>query len=227
MAGHVHLACGRIVGGARAIAEAHRYGVADGPHDKLWTPEHHGEAVRIYAKTLPASYQRDIASLFARSADALAGTGHSVRSDLVQDWQIVTEYVRNASVAIMQWLGTLDPDPSIANRGSSPEIDNHTPVVIRWDLLAALSTSEGARCLERAAVAVQQTVSEPSRHGLNDEQRRLLTALVSGMTVVNLAAMFAHSERSMYRELRKLFDVLGVPNRVQAVHKAAAEGLID
>ena len=211
----------------RAIAEAHRYGVADGPHDKLWTPEYHGEAVQIYAKTLPASYQRDIASLFARSADATAGPGYSIPSDSSEEWHMVTEYLRNASVAIMQWLRTLDLDPSIANRGSSPEIDDDTPMVIRWDRLAALSTSEGAWRLKQAAVAVQQAVREPPDDGLNDEQRRLLTALASGTAVVDLAAMFAHSERSMYRELRKLFDAMGVPSRVQAVRKAAAEGLLD
>lgn len=67
----LHLACGRIAGGARAIAEAHSFGVREGPHDKLWTPEYHGEAVHVYGELLPRSYQRDIAALFHHGADAL------------------------------------------------------------------------------------------------------------------------------------------------------------
>ena len=63
----VHLACGRIVGGARAIADAHRFGVREGPHYRLWEAEYHAEAVRVYGESLPVSYQRDIASLFHRS----------------------------------------------------------------------------------------------------------------------------------------------------------------
>lgn len=42
-----------------------------------------------------------------------------------------------------------------------------------------------------------------------------------------LADEFSDSPRSMFRELSKLWKALGVTDRAHAMHKAAAEGLLD
>ena len=67
----LHLACGRIASVARAIAEAHSFGVREGPHDDLWTAPYHREAVGVYGESLPRSYQRDVASLFSHGTNTL------------------------------------------------------------------------------------------------------------------------------------------------------------
>lgn len=62
---------------------------------------------------------------------------------------------------------------------------------------------------------------------LTSEQRCLLKAVASGAAVADLATEFGYSRRSMFRELAKLWKELGVDDRIQAVRKAAAEGLLD
>ena len=222
-AARVHLACGRVAGGARAIAEAHSFGVPEGPHDRLWTAEYHADVVGIYAETLPASYQRDIASLFGHSAEAMGA--YNIPASLAEDWLIVTAYLRHASEAIMARLKTEPAQQPQTPNGLA--IDDRTPMVIRFDRLAALVSKEGARRLERAALAAQRHVGAPSALVLGDEQRRLLRGVASGTAIVDLAEELGYSRRSMYRELSKLWQALGVPDRAHGLRKAAAEGLLD
>lgn len=223
-AARVHLACGRVAGGAKAIAEAHRFGVPEGPHDALWTAEYHADVVEIYGESLPAPYQRDIASLFSDSAKAM--TDYDIPAALAEDWLIVTGYLRHASEAITVWLDS-EPAKSRPQTANGLQIDDRTPMVIRFDRLAAVASHEGACRLERAAVAAQRHVGAPSALVLGDEQRRLLRGVASGTAIVDLAEELGYSRRSMYRELSKLWKALGVPDRVQGLRKAAAEGLLD
>ena len=221
----LRLACGRIASGARAIAEAHRFGVPEGPHDELWAAAYHREAVHVYGESLPRSYQRDIASLFSHSADALAET--TIPTSLAEDSLIVAGYMRSACAAIVSWLdaepgGLEAPEPS-----EPPEIDDHMPVVIHFDRLAALTTRQGACRLERAAVAVQHHVGTPPVPALDGGQQRLLQGVASGAPIVDLAAEFGYSRSSMYRELSKLWRALGVSDRAHAIRKAAEAGLLD
>ncbi len=216
-----HLACGRIAGGARAIAEAHRFGVPEGPHERLWTGEYHCTAVHVYAESLPGSYQRDMASLFHHGADTMMK--QTIPAGLAEDWLIVAAYMREASAAITSWLES-EPSPPA---GGLPEIDEHTPTVIRFDRLAELVTHSGALRLEQAAVAVQHHVDVPSALVLNDVQRRLLKRVASGTAIVDLAEEFGYSRSSIYRELSRLWEALGVPDRVHAIRKATEEGLLD
>ena len=219
----VHLACGRVAGGARAIAEAHIFGIPEGPHQRLWTAEYHADVVGIYAESLPGSYQRDIASLFGDSAEAM--DAYTIPASLAEDWLIVTGYLRHSSEAIM---ARLNAEP--AHQPQTPnglEIDGRTPMVIRFDRLAARASHEGACRLERAALAAQRYVGAPSALVLGDEQRRLLRGVASGTAIVDLAEELGYSRRSMYRELSKLWQALGVPDRAQGLRRAAAEGLLD
>ena len=221
----MHLACGRIAGGARAIAEAHQFGVREGSHYRVWDAEYHAEAVKIYSESLPVSYQRDIASLFGHSADTMAA--QTIPARLAEDWAIAARYMQNASAAITQWLLSRPAGQPAAGAMESPRIDDHTPMVIRFDRLAALASREGARRLERAAAVVQQHVGAPSALALDEPQRRLLKGVASGVAIVDLADELGYSRSSMYRELSKLWKTLGVSDRAQAVCKAAAEGLLD
>lgn len=221
----VHLACGRIAGVARSIAEAHRFGVPEGPHLRPWEAEYHAEAVHVYGESLPATYQRDIASLFCHSVDTMAA--QTIPAGLAEDWVIVSGYLRASSAAIMDWLA-LSPAES-ASRGAveQMEIDDHTPTVVRFDRLAKLTSREGASRLERAAVAVQHHVGAPSSLVLDESQQRLLKGVTEGVTIVDLAESLGYSRSSIYRELKKLWRTLGVADRTQAMHKVAAEGLLD
>lgn len=58
----VHLACGRIAGVAQAIAEVHRFGQAEGPHERPWTAEYHREAMELNYS--PRSIYRKLVKLW-------------------------------------------------------------------------------------------------------------------------------------------------------------------
>lgn len=219
------LACGRVVDGARSIAEAHRFGVAPGSHERLWDLEYLQEAVRVYGETLPLWYQRAVASLFRESADAMAE--RAIPAGLAEDWVIVGTYMRNASAAVMARAASSPGELRPPECEGSLEIGERMPTVVRFDRLAALATREGALGLERAAVAVQHHVGASSRLVLDDRQRRLLRRVASGAPIADLAEEFGYSRRSMYRELSRLWRALGVEDRVQAMCKAVAEGLLD
>jgi len=173
----LHLACGRIASGARAVAEAHRFGVPEGPHDELWTAEYHRAAVHVYGDSLPRSYQRDIASLFSHGVDTLAEMTSPTL--LAEDCLIVGGYMRNACAAIVSWLDAEPGRFEAPEPAEPPEIDDHTPVVIHFDRLAALATRAGAGRLEQAAVAVQHHVGAPPAPALDNDLQRLLQGVAS------------------------------------------------
>ena len=214
------------MGGARAIAEAYGFGVSEGPHGEPWTAAYHRAAVHVYAESLPVPYERRIGSLFIYSAEAMDAV--DLPAGLVEDWFIVKSYMRNASTAIADWLVTQRINSPEARKIPSPEIDDEgLPRVIHYDRLAALTTLDGARRLERAAIAVQCHIGAPSAAMLDDPQRRLLNMLAAGVPIANMAADLGYSERTIYRALDRLYRALGVVDRVQAVRKAATEGLLD
>ena len=127
----VHLACRRIAGLARAITEAHRFGKPEGPYEQPWTAEYHRAAVDVFGKSLPWSYQQDIAALFCKSADTMDEL--SIPATLAEDWIIITEYLRGASAAIDGWLSSeesrlLEPETAL-----SLDIDDHTPALVHLD----------------------------------------------------------------------------------------------
>lgn len=220
----VHLACGRIAGVAQAIAEVHRFGQAEGPHERPWTAEYHREAMEIYGKSLPRSYQRNIGVVFGRCAEVMGEL--SIPGAMAEDWVIVTEYLREASLAIARWLSTREPGPE-SEAVSSPDIEPRTPAFVHFDELAKLTTLEGVSRLEQAALAVQSHLYALLPDHLSDLELRLLEMVASGTQVVDIAVELNYSPRSIYRKLVKLWGSLGAHNRTEGLHKAAEEGLID
>ena len=221
----VRLSCGRMVGGADAMLEAYRFGVVEGPHREPWTAEYHREAVQVYGESLPWSYQRDVARLFRDSENAMRG--RLIPSGLAEDWAIVTAYMREAVTAIEDWLAAAGP----ASHGSGPapalELTLETPRVVHWDGLAALTTRDGTSRLRNASVAVRRHFDAEAPPSFEASEHLMLKRLASGVPIAEIAAEMGYSERSMYREMSRLWDKLGVSGRAAGVRKAAAEGLID
>ena len=221
----VRLACGRMVGGIDAILEAYRFGVPEGPHREPWTAEYHREAVQVYSESLPWSYQRDVARLFRDSERAMAGC--LIPSNLAGDWAIVTAYMREAAGSIEDWLASDESRPHRSEQAESPELTLDNPRVVHWDALAGLTTQHGTRRLKNASVAVKQYFDAETPQSLDASERLMLERLASGVPIADVASELGYSERSMYRELSKLWDKLGVSGRTEGLHKATVEGLID
>ena len=221
------MACGRIAGGAAAILEAHLLGVAEGPHEEPWTLGYHRDSVHIYAQSLPPWYQSDIAALFGRSTRTMGGC--TIPARLAEDWVIVTNYMVSARTAILDWLASGEPEPHQRASTSVPTVDEQEtpPLVIRFDALARLTTSDGASRLEQAAIAVRHHMEAPVPEVLDDRELELLKRLADGAAIVDIAAEMGYSERSVYRALANLWKRLGVPGRKEGVQKAASVGLLD
>jgi DNA-binding NarL/FixJ family response regulator len=62
---------------------------------------------------------------------------------------------------------------------------------------------------------------------IDDNQAGWLRALARGSTVEELAESAGYSERAMYRQLRRLYGLLGAGNRTEALLQALRRGLID
>ena len=223
----IRVACGRISGTGSAILEAHRLGVPEGPHEQPWTLEYHREAVHVYAESLPPWYQSDIAALFGRSLSTMAEC--SIPARLAEDWVIITDYMSSARTAILDWLASRGPGPEQPASTSLPTVDEQEtpPLVIWFDALARLTTSDGATRLEQAAVNVRQHMEAPVPEILDARELELLKRLADGVAIADLAAEMGYSERSVYRALAGLWKKLGVPGRKEGVRKAASVGLLD
>ncbi len=221
------MACGRIAGGAAAILEAHRLGVDEGPHAKPWTLGYHRESVHIYAQSLPPWYQSDIAALFGRSTRTMAGC--TIPARLAEDWVIVTDYMVSARTAILDWLASVESRSDQRASTSAPTVDEQEtpPLVIWFDALARLTTSDGARRLEQAAISVRQHMEAPVPEVLAERELELLKRLADGVAITDLAGEMGYSERSVYRALANLWKKLDVPGRKEGVLKAASVGLLD
>ena len=222
----VRMACGRIVGVAQAIARVYRLRAASEGTLVPWTEEYHREAVHIYSMSLPRSYQRDFAVLFRDSVETMAAM--SIPASLADDWVIIKQYLTQASLSIEQWLASEGSKSARRAKIPASEMEESTPPeIIRFELLAALTTSERVERLERAALAVQGHVNVQSLATLSDEERHLLNMAASGVKIADMAAELCCSERSLHRKLAKLWTTLGVPDRDEGLRKAASEGLID
>ena len=224
--GQVRVACGRIAGIEAAIVEAHRLGVAEGPHERPWTLGYQREAAHIFG-SLPAWHESDVAALFGRCAETMDRC--SIPARLAQDWAIVTECLVSTRHSILERLASADPDP---RRRTSPlrapvdELET-PPFAIHFDALAAMTTTDGAMRLEQAATAVRRYMDAPSSEILDDREHELLKRLANGEPVADVAAEMGYSERSIYRALASLWRKLGVPGRKEGIQKAALEGLLD
>ena len=209
------------------MLEAYRFGVPEGPHREPWTAEYHREAVRVYSESLPWTYQRDMARLFRDSERAMAG--RLIPSDLAEDWAIITAYMHEAADSIEEWLASGEPRTQRSGLAVSPDLMTNIsiPRVVHWDALAGLTTQDGTRRLKNACVAVKQYFDAEVPRSLEPSERLMLERLASGAAIADVASEMGLSERSMYRELAKLWDKLGVSGRAAGVHKATAEGLID
>lgn len=221
----VQLACGRIAAAADSLQEAYRFGVSEGPHPEPWSVAYHREAVLVYADSLPWSYQRDIARLFHDSADIMAN--QSIGAHLAEDWAIVSRYLRAAFTAIEDWMAS---DASASRRSEppvTPGLGSAAPRLIHFDALAQLTTSDGARRLGRATLAVQRHFEADLPPSLESSERLVLRRLAAGLPIADVAHEMGYSERSLYRQLSSLWEKLGVSGRVAGLHKATAEGLLD
>jgi len=223
----VRIACGRIEAAAAAMVEAHRLGLPEGPHARPWEPGYCRAAVGIYAEALPPWYQREMAALFSQAARALGEM--SIPASLAEDWVIITTYLVSARAEILRLLASEESAAPTRPPASLESLTEQAspPMVIRFDALAQLTTTEGATRLLEAAVSVREQMETAVPEGLDERELELLKQLAGGVPVADLASRAGYSERSIYRAMSGLWQKLGVQGRKEGVEKAVLEGLLD
>ena len=191
-------------------------GIREGPHGRPWTEAFLRDAVEVCAETLPVWYMSEMSSLFRHGTESMEG--RSILVSQAEDWLIVIQHLRNARGALAKWVDSQrESGPSQLARLVTPA--DRVPSILRFDRLAGLTTSEGARRLAGAAHIVRQDLARASDWPLTSEQRRLLRAVASGAAVADIAEEFGYSRRSMYRRLSSLWRSLGVTGRMEAVRE--------
>ncbi|MGE5460066.1 MAG: response regulator [Solirubrobacterales bacterium] len=86
---------------------------------------------------------------------------------------------------------------------------------------------EGIAVAELGRLARQARESSGVRASLTDRELEILELVSRGLTVKQVASRLGLSPRTVETHIAKLYRKLGVRNRVQAVSKAAALGLVE
>lgn len=221
--GVVALYAGRIRFWAKSVEQAHEFGTSAGEDDKPWELPFQRRAAKIYRDILPETYLDRLSSVFLGCS--LTMEGHPIPESLVRDWDIVFNYLTNASEAIAEEMG-FDLHPVWVDPTDHGEPT--TPAVVRFDMLAGFTTPEGVQRLGEAGDRVaKHLLGENSKEApLSELQVQILGDLARGIKVIDIATERGFSARNLYREFLVMWKTLGVSNKQQGIALAIENGWI-
>ncbi len=210
----------RIAGFATEVLRVYELGYAEMSNaSPPWTLAFQQDAIDIYLETLPIEYLRDLAADF----DACAALMSCERPVAVEkEWGIVGDYLANSAEAIVNHPQSANRAPHLAAPAS---IEPSTPSLMRFGLYAERSCRRHVLDLHEAASAVQK-YCERGVPELTDDEVLWLNALVSDVTISELANQFGWSRRTMCRKLDGLWKKMSVSGREHGLVEAGRLGLI-
>lgn len=206
------------------VESAQQLGVEAGDERSPWGPTFARCAVPAILDPLPPEVRRinveHLLELVA-VADRL-DPGPEVR----RSWTVIVAFLAGMAQAGRRYTALDAAIP--AEEGSPVEtaIQPLAPSVVRTEELAGLIHPEGIDHLRSAAQTVADHFAPGVVDDFSDAEIQWLRALSDGIRVADLAVRSGYSERAMYRELRKLWDRLGVANRSQGMLRAGRLGLL-
>lgn len=221
--GVVALYAGRIRFWAKSVEQAHQFGTAAGDDDAPWELPFQRQAAKIYRDILPETYLDRLSSVFLGCS--LTMEEHPIPRTLAADWDIVFNYLTNASEAIAEEMG-FDLEPVWVDPTDHGEPT--TPAVVRFDMLAGLTTLGGVQRLGEAGDNVAtHLLDQPGKETpLNELQLEILGDLAQGVKVIDIAFNRGFSTRNLYREFSVMWKSLGVSNKQQGIALAVENGWI-
>lgn len=77
------------------------------------------------------------------------------------------------------------------------------------------------------AAAIATRLEDPGSHILSDRDKTILTHLATGKTMAELARELGYSERHVRRQVRSLWNAMGVSGRVQGLIAVARRGFLE
>lgn len=221
MADHIDLVqvTRRVGHFGQALVDAHGFGSPAGTIDEPWTVQFQEKSFRLYLPHFSPTYLAGVSVVFGRAAQELS------TCELSEDGVIVLSYLRTAAHVIRAGLdqaGILPVDTMQLSR-----IQDRTPPVMPFTEIAGLVSAEGAHRLCSAGYATSNRIaSNGCRTALSARDIEILRLIADGYRVIDVAAEFHVSERSMERSLRRIRACLGASGTRDAVATAVRSGLI-
>ncbi len=225
----------RVIWLCQGIAESHRLGTGPAPMEGVLSDQRNGARgtgspaldnvlTRDYIEELAQAYTRRLPwpvvaarAQWARDTARFMGERGAPSQAVATEWEMVERLVRIFADRL------LDMVPE-----GTPVCDEEFPpnFILRFDLLGDLSSAEAVTVLDDAARAVERAlvIDLTDDNPLTDEETELVRALVEGKAVGDIAVEFGHSERSVYRKLRTVWDKVGVASRAEGIALVAARG---
>jgi len=213
---------------AKALQEAHALG--HGPSSEIGgcmlDADFQARSAAVLAQTIPQATLK----AFARQSELVAQT--MVAVDLPEEidrslWIFLTRWFHDVSRYISDGLGTTFPSRLIETEPSNVQMP-FSPAVLPILELATVASRAAVDELEHASREVAEALSSASLPGcpLTAEQIEMLKGIADGKRVVDIAEQAHRAERSVQRDLREIWRLLGVESRLEGVSLAAKSGWI-
>ena len=218
----------RVATFGQAILEAHSFGFGPGLIDDLTSAEFHNRAIDAIATSLPWPYLVTIGRHFSEIASIIAKNGAGECD--VDDWLTVMDFLRSASASTLSKA----PDEALSSSNNSEQsfiVLERSPSVMRFDLLAEISSQVGAEALAAAAVSVATawsdgTEARTSSLGLSEIEIQVIRRLATGMSVLDIGQEIGYSERTVYRKLDQIWRKIGASSKADGIVRISKAGLL-
>ncbi len=193
-----------------------------GDDEAPWEAAFQRRAAEEFATRLPHSYMSDRTAAFRACVQEMDRT-RDVPAALDPDWQIVRSYLFNLAEALEAELQLQKRSFPGDVAGESPT----TPSIIRVDELAPLASPSALVRQAEAAAAVADFALRQRYGGITSTEVDWIRSLAREVSVVDIAAEYGYSERSMHRRFNDLWEKMNVEGRTEAIVVAASVGWLE
>jgi len=207
----------RVAGFAGAIRQGHEFGITPGNHEEMWDIAFCRDAVPIFRTAFPWVYLLRMADGFEECDDLMVQVRPEVATGI--EWTRLQQYLRSVGRAIRDAAPASERDSAAIN-----DLEAQTPPIMPFRQLAELVSTEGASEMQRCASTVEQSCGTATENPLNALQIEWMRRLGHGDKVIEIAHSAGYSERTMYRALNDLWELLGVNGRNEAIALVAERG---
>jgi DNA-binding CsgD family transcriptional regulator len=197
---------------SQAVIDAHEFGIVEGSLSDPWSYGYVNAVIGIYRQCLPATYLTSVSLLFTASAEWMVESVVPTR-DFDPSWGRLGRYLTLGGALLGASQGTRQGEPMRVRNSS----------ILRYDLLAAQISHEGARDLR----TVCETLLDALREWFNPltpEERAILFRLSSGERMVDVGVELGYAERTLHRRMQALTGRLGLSSRSEAISVAIQQG---
>ncbi len=207
----------RIRSFASEVGRAYAYDIEGGDNTEPWAVEFQRQAMPIYMETLPMNHVGLLGRRFLTCADLMDHVEHNDEA-VAESWQTMRQYLNSYATAASEHVELAAPeDAPVA------DIDPAAPSILLYHRLAPLVHPDAINQLIHHADAIEVFCRSQISSLLTDRQKALLNGVIEGRPMAHLVDELHYSERSLFREWRRIRAALGVDSRSQAIAKAIRE----